>query len=112
MNRTHRERKNKKLASMQGEPMFHVAGVLVHALPSRASGIAERIAVMPGVTVHAVSPEGRLVVTVESHDAAHILDFLSGLQRMDGVLSAVLVSEQSEPLSAADEVLTHDPNPT
>ncbi|HEY0884974.1 MAG TPA: chaperone NapD [Ramlibacter sp.] len=88
--------------------VFHVAGVLVHALPGSGRSVGQRICQVPGAFVHAESADGKLVVTIESEDGAYILDQLTQLQHMSGVMSAVLVSEHSEPLSAADEVLSHD----
>jgi nitrate reductase NapD len=86
-----------------------MAGVLVHALPHRARAVGTRIAKLSGATVHAASPDGKLVVTLESEDCAQILDHLTSIQRMRGVMSAVLVSEQNEPLSALDEEIPHEP---
>jgi nitrate reductase NapD len=92
---------------------FHVAGVLVHARPHDAQDVGARIATVEGAVVHAIDGS-RLVVTLESQEAGRILDGLTFLQQMDGVLSAVLVSEQTEPLAAANEVIPHatTPDPT
>ncbi len=87
---------------------FHVAGILVQSLPGEQRSVGQRIGQVPGAVVHAASGDGKLVVTVESEDGAYILEQLTRLQHMSGVMSAVLVSEHSEPLSAADEVLPHD----
>jgi nitrate reductase NapD len=81
---------------------FHVAGVLIHAAPQQASDVAAEIARTPGATVHA-SAGGKLVITLEASDPAHILDALTTIQRLPGVMSAVLVSEHSEPLVTIDE---------
>lgn len=89
--------------------VFHVAGVLVQALPGFQRSVGQRICQLPGAFVHAESGDGKLVVTIESEDGAYILDQLTLLQHMSGVMSAVLVSEHSEPLAAADEVFLHDP---
>lgn len=89
--------------------VFHVAGVLVHALPGFQRSVGQRICLLAGAFVHAESDDGKLVVTIESEDSGYILDQLTQLQHMSGVMSTVLVSEHSEPLSAADEVLPHDP---
>lgn len=87
---------------------FHVAGVLVQAMPEQARSVGQRIWQLPGAIVHAADG-GKLVVTLESEDAASIVEQFTRLQHMSGVMSAVLVSEHSEPLAAADEVLLHDP---
>ena len=89
--------------------VFHVAGVLVHALPGAERSVGQRISQVAGAFVHAASGDGKLVVTIESEDGGYILDQLTQLQHMSGVMSAVLVSEHSEPLDAADEVFPHEP---
>lgn len=88
--------------------VFHVAGLLVHTLPGHQRAVGQDISRLAGAFVHAESGDGKLVVTIESEDGAYILDQLTQLQQMTGVMSAVLVSEHSEPLAAADEVLSHD----
>ena len=90
---------------------FHVAGVVVQALPARAAAVGASIARLPGAAVHGAGPTGKLAVTLESEDSAQILQRLAEIQLLEGVLSAVLVSEHSEPLAAADEVIPHDPAP-
>ena len=85
---------------------FYVAGVLVLALPHRVRPLATRIAKLAGATVHTTSPDGKLVVTLEAENSARILEHLTDIQRMSGVMSAVLVSEYSEPLSAANEEIS------
>jgi nitrate reductase NapD len=84
---------------------FHVAGVVVHALPPRAAAVGKRIGRMPGAVVHGASAAGKLAVTLEAEDGADIVRRLSEIQLLEGVLSAALVSEHSEPLAAADEVI-------
>lgn len=85
------------------EDAFHIAGVLVHALPRRVRALGTRIAKLSGATVHAATADGKLVITLESESSALILEHLTNIQRMSGVMSAVLVSEHSEPLSAIKE---------
>jgi periplasmic nitrate reductase NapD len=81
------------------EDRFHVAGVLVQAYPAQAASVRERIESVEGAVVHAADESGRLVVTLESDDLSLISHHLNTLQSMQGVVSAVLVSEHSEPLS-------------
>jgi nitrate reductase NapD len=78
---------------------FHVAGVLVQAYPAQAGSVREQIGRVEGAVIHAEDAAGRLVVTLESADLAVLSHQLNTLQSMQGVVSAVLVSEHSEPLS-------------
>lgn len=90
---------------------FHVAGILVQAVPAAVPAVGERIRQLAGARVHAVDPAGRLVVTVESEDSTLLVEQLTRMQVMEGVLAAVLVSEHSEPLEAANQEIPHEPSP-
>jgi nitrate reductase NapAB chaperone NapD len=85
-----------------GEPLYHVAGILVHAAHGRADSVARRIAGMPGALVHAQAG-GKIAATLESDQSRAVADALNTIQAMSGVVSAVLVSEHSEPLTTIDE---------
>ena len=80
---------------------FHVAGVLVQAYPAQAVAVRAAIECVEGAVVHAADAAGRFVVTLESADFAALSRHLTALQNMQGVVSAVLVSEHSEPLSGS-----------
>ncbi len=88
---------------------FHVAGVLVQALPSATEEVAREVRAWPGATVHAIAG-GKLVLTLESEDSSFIVDRITRLQCMEGVVSAVLVSEHTTPLEAANEVIPNEPS--
>ena len=45
---------------------MNISGVLVHTHPEQAESVREQLVEIPGVEVHAISPEGRIVVTVEA----------------------------------------------
>ena len=85
------------------ESRLHMASALVHALPAQAEAVSARIAELPGAAVHARSPEGKIVITLESERSEDIVAALNDIQRMSGVMSAALVSEHSEPLADVDE---------
>lgn len=87
----------------------HVAGLVVHATPECASRVATAIERSPGAQVHARSPEGKLVVTVEATDTDAIAAALVDFQRIPGVLAASLVYQHSESAAAmTDEVDLED----
>ncbi len=58
---------------------------------------------MPGARVHAASPAGKLVVTLEAGTADEMLSQVNGIQRTDGVLSAALVYQCADTLEAMNE---------
>ena len=85
---------------------LHVAGVLVHVKADALPYVSAVLAAMPGIEVHATSPEGKIVVTVESVDSAVILDRLDAMNRIQDVISAALVYQHNEPLDRIDEEMS------
>jgi nitrate reductase NapD len=82
---------------------MHIAGVVVRTRPEHARQVQSGLLAIAGVEVHAVTPEGRLVVTVESDDSGSAAGRFNELQQLPQVLSAALVYEQSEAESATGE---------
>lgn len=79
---------------------MHIAGVLVQARPERLPQLQTRLGDVPGVEVHTINPDGRMVVTVEGDGRKAVADALIALHTLDGVLSASLVYEESETVEA------------
>ncbi|MCH4294600.1 chaperone NapD [Shewanella sp. 3B26] len=75
---------------------YHVTSLVVHAAPSQANTIARTIEILPGAEVHATSPEGKLVVTLEGSTQRAILDNVEAINALNGVLSSSLIYHQSE----------------
>lgn len=75
---------------------MHISGVLVHAQPGESARLRALLCATPGVEVHAVSPEGRLVVTIELDDDARLPDTFNAISALPGVLAAALVYSHTE----------------
>jgi nitrate reductase NapD len=75
---------------------MNISGVLVLARPSEAGAVKRKLAAMPGVEVHAVSEQGRLVVTVEEDGVNTMADTVAEMQYVPGVLSAVMIYHHYE----------------
>lgn len=75
---------------------INISGVLVHARPESAEAVRARLMQIPGVEVHAVSPDGRLVVTVENADDREMADTFERVQALPDVLSASLIYHHTE----------------
>jgi nitrate reductase NapD len=88
---------------MSGE--LHITSLVVHSTPKRVQGVSNLIAALPGARVHAMSPAGKLVVTLEAGTADEILSQVNGIQRTDGVLSAALVYQCADSLEAMNQEL-------
>ena len=82
---------------------MHIAGVIVRTRPEHVEQVRAGLHHLDGVEVHAATPEGRLVVTVESADQDSAAGRFLDLQRLPQVLSAALVYEQSETDSESRE---------
>ena len=75
---------------------IHIAGVLVQTRPEHIPQVQTRLGDIAGLEVHAVNPDGRIIVTVEGDGRKSVADALFSLNAMQGVLSACLVYEHSE----------------
>ena len=81
---------------MQSEETINICGVLIHAHPGHAQQVQERLMRHEGVEVHAVSDDSKLVVTIEHGERRHVVDTLTRLNNVEGVLSAAMVYQHSE----------------
>ena len=81
---------------------FHVSSLVVLAQPSRRHQLAEEIATLEGAEIHAVSEEGKLVVTLEGPSQRPIMAAIDTIQGLPGVLSAALIYHQFDEMDAED----------
>ena len=86
-----------------GFRIMNIAGVLIHAAPGRRNVVEQGLRAVSGVEIHAVTEEGRFVVTLDDNDAKRIADTMSQLHTLDGVLTAAMVYQYSENEVEADE---------
>ncbi len=75
---------------------LHVSSLVVHGRPDRLDGIRASLLRMPGVEIHATGPTGKMVVTLETFSEAEIVNRLTEISLLDGVLSAALVFHHFE----------------
>lgn len=68
----------------------HLSSLVVHAKPDHLDTVAARL-VTEGCEVHARSPQGKLVITLEAADQGSLNDSLTRIQLLPGVLAATLV---------------------
>jgi nitrate reductase NapD len=78
------------------EAMLHIASAVVKARPVEQHNVAEQIAALAGTDVVAID-QGRIIVVLETWEHHVIGDTLNHIAGLDGVLSATLVFEHSEP---------------
>jgi periplasmic nitrate reductase NapD len=91
---------------------LHIASLVVYSTPRRAQSVADVLPGLCGAEVHAVSPEGKLVVTLEAATGAQMMDKIKQIQCTEGVLSAALVYQCADTLAAMNEEISHDDGQT
>jgi nitrate reductase NapD len=74
----------------------NISSAIVHARPGAAEAARARLSRIPGVEVHAISDEGKLIVTIETDDDRGMADTFESISRLDDVLSASMVFHQTE----------------
>ncbi len=83
---------------------MNIVGILVQSARGRAEDIRNALAEWTGVEVHAATPSGQLVVTVDVEQADQGAEALVAIHNLPGVLAASLVYQHSEPDSVPTEV--------
>jgi nitrate reductase NapD len=91
-------------------PESHIAGIVVHASKSDMERIKQAISTFPGSEIHAISPEGKMVVTLEADRSGVIADQIDAIHSMPGVYSASLVYQHHEDVAALDEEIRDEPH--
>lgn len=84
--------------------VINICGVLIHTLPEQAETVKRLLEEKQGVEVHAVSDNGRLVVTVEKDTREETGETLNYFQNMDHVISASLVYQYFDDEVAEQEI--------
>lgn len=82
---------------------FHVSSLVVLTQPSLRHRLAEQIGALDGAEIHAVSDEGKLVVTLEGPSQRPIMDAIDAINALPGVLSAALIYHQFDEGDAQGE---------
>lgn len=75
---------------------MNISSVLVHAHPENLAVVTTRLTELEGVEVHGASPEGKLVVTIESADDDSTLSIYTRIGQLEGVLALAMIYNQSE----------------
>ncbi|MBI5793429.1 MAG: chaperone NapD [Rhodocyclales bacterium] len=75
---------------------MNISSAIVHARPGALSIVEAGLAALVGVEVHAISPEGKLIVTIETDDDSGNVATYERIGQLDGVMSAAMVYHQTE----------------
>lgn len=75
---------------------MNISSAIIHALPGDVAVVQAGLATLAGVEVHAISPEGKLIVTIETDDDDGNVATYQCIGQLDGVMSAAMVYHQTE----------------
>lgn len=87
---------------------LHITSLVVHVLPHSLAQVAAGVVAIPGAQVHGSHPAGKLVVTLEAPHAREILDCVSQIEQLYGVINASLVYQHVENWQTLNQEVTHD----
>ena len=75
---------------------MNISSAIIHAHPADVATVQAGLALLSGVEVHAVSPEGKMIVTIETEDDGSNAATYQLIGQLDGVMSAAMVYHQTE----------------
>lgn len=75
---------------------MNISSAIVHAHAANATAVQARLTTLPGVEVHGISPEGKIIVTLESNDDDSSIDTYTRIGQLEGVLAVAMIYNQSE----------------
>lgn len=75
---------------------MNISSIVVHTYPRESSALQGRLAVLPGVDIHAATDDGRIIITIEDTPTSAPSETLMNVQNMQGVLSAAMVYNYSD----------------
>lgn len=76
--------------------ILNISGIVVHAHPQHQALVTTALGKLPGVEIHAASPDHKLVVTIEADDDRSTTDCFETIRQLPGVLSASMVYHHFE----------------
>ena len=75
---------------------MNISSIIVHAKPDALSSVRGSLEQIPGVEIHAVTDDGKFVVTIETDTDGETAGTFDRINTMDGVMSAAMVFHQFE----------------
>lgn len=81
----------------------HIASVIVQARPGRATALIDYLEQWPSLDMHAGSPTGKQIITMEGSHYKALLDHIDTITNLPGVLSCNLVYHEVMSAQEADQ---------
>ena len=83
----------------------HISSLVVQVLPVHMQAVIDHINAMEGAEVNITSPEGKLVVLMETDTQQLVTDHIEDINTYEGVVSTALVYHQTEESEALNDTL-------
>ena len=83
---------------------MNISSAIVHIVPARLDEACAALAGLPGVEIHARSPEGKVVVVLEDDDTESAANSYVALHGIPGVASVAMVYQYSDDKQDTEEV--------
>lgn len=75
---------------------MNISSAIVYGRPGQEAALRTQLATMPGVEVHAATPDGKLVITIEADNDRAAVTTYEAIERLPGVLSMAMIFQQTE----------------
>ncbi|MBD1566973.1 chaperone NapD [Vibrio sp. SA48] len=82
----------------------HISSLVVHVVPEHLAAIKAQIESFDNAEIYGESPEGKIVVVLETENQGFVTDTIDAIDNLPHVLSTVLVYHQIE--TDLDEINT------
>lgn len=83
----------------------HISSLIVHAAPQHLDSVKAQITLLDSTEIYGDSPEGKIVVVLETHTHGFITDIIDKINNFEHVISTVMVYHQIE--TELDDEQTH-----
>jgi nitrate reductase NapD len=82
---------------------MELAGLIVRALPRHLQRVESNLQSIPGLEIHHLDPNGRMIVTLEQDTHKALSNSIALLQGLEKVLAVSLVYQHSEELEDTND---------
>lgn len=79
-----------------GKTLLNISSAVVHAKPGTTEVVRALLMTIEGVEIHAISEDGKLIVTIEADGDRATADTYGSIGQMDNVMSVAMVYHQTE----------------
>ena len=82
------------LSGGSAAPSYHISSLVVHCMPNSMDAAIVKIRAMANMEVPESNPNGKFVVLLETENESRIMEGISEIQALKGVINATLVYHQ------------------